>query len=131
MTASLYCVNENVLTWFFNVGKEFPFLYPLSSTHARPASGIGVFLPICYRHSLRISYIHQSDLPTKYSRNALKSIKYTYLMTQSPRPGRKYKEYFSRRPPRPEGKYSNIFPTSRGDYYYFHEEITAILAYFR
>lgn len=42
---------------------HWPFLNPLSARHPSPASGIGVYLPVCYEKSMRIVYHHSGEFP--------------------------------------------------------------------
>ena len=44
-------------------GNDWPFLYPVSTRHARPASGLGTYTPLCYQKSMVIIYHTASQLP--------------------------------------------------------------------
>ena len=51
--------------WLFT-GDEYPFYYPMSTRHARPASGLSAYVPICYQHNMTVTYRHDQPLPAGY-----------------------------------------------------------------
>lgn len=42
---------------------DWPFLYPINTRHAKPVSGIGTYVPICYEKYASVTYKHRENLP--------------------------------------------------------------------
>ena len=45
------------------LANDWPFLYPINTRHAKPVSGIGTYVPICYEKYASVTYKHRENLP--------------------------------------------------------------------